>query len=311
MSTADDGRESLTEVRCQLCAHRHYAAPEKIVLWVGRPCLRMRCTGIYGVSRIPETNFYRSLYRSGKIRRVVAAEHTGLLSSRQREEIEAGFKSGGSPDAPNVLAATPTLEMGIDIGDLSAVMLTAVPRSQSNYVQRVGRAGRKTGNSFVTTFAEADPRSLYFLHDPELMISGDITPPSCYLDAIEILRRQYLAFLLDQAAQGAAGLIPGAGAMPRTIGQLSSSGLQAGGWMSVILEAGKSPEMVSRFVSALRPPSGRAGCRPTGVVGSVRHARLRRSSDRSVAGTDPDFVEPAGSTEGEEQGLRRSREPVA
>ena len=102
-------------------------------------------------------------------------------------------------------------------------MLTAVPRSQSNYVQRAGRAGRKTGNSLVTTFAEADPRSLYFLHDPEIMISGDIIPPSCYLDAIEILRRQYLGFLLDQAAQGDVGLIPGAGLMPRTIGQLRAT----------------------------------------------------------------------------------------
>ena len=75
----------------------------------------------------------------------------------------------------------------------------------SEWVERAGRRGTR----FVTTFAEADPRSLYFLHDPELMISGDIIPPSCYLDAIEILRRQYLAFLLDQAAQGDAGLIPG------------------------------------------------------------------------------------------------------
>ena len=243
-----DGHEPLTELRCNLCAHRYYATPVRLGRWMGRPCLRLRCTGVYEPSRVPETNFYRSLYRSGRIRRVVAAEHTGLLSASQREKIENGFKLGGTPDSPNVLASTPTLEMGIDIGDLSAVMLTAVPRTQSNYVQRVGRAGRKTGNSFVTTFAEADPRSLYFLHDPELMISGDITPPSCYLDAIEILRRQYLAFLLDQAAQVDEGLIPGAGPMPRTIGQLSNTGLQAGGWLSVILEAGQSPEMVARFI---------------------------------------------------------------
>ena len=244
-----DGVEPPTELRCDLCAHRHYATPERFDRWIGRPCLRLRCKGAYAPSQMLETNFYRTLYRSGRIRRVVAAEHTGLLSSKQREKIEEGFKEGGSPDAPNVLTATPTLEMGIDIGDLSAVMLTAVPRTQSNYVQRVGRAGRKTGNSFVTTFAEADPRSLYFLQDPELMIAGDIIPPSCYLDAIEILRRQYLAFLLDQAALGDGGLIPGAGVMPKTIGQLSSVGLQSGGWLSVILDAGSDPGMVARFIS--------------------------------------------------------------
>ena len=244
-----DGRFPPTELSCNLCAHRYYATPEHFSDWIGRPCLRLRCTGSYHEATPPLKNFYRALYRSGTIRRVVAAEHTGLLTRQRRERIELGFKNGGRPDAPNVLTATPTLEMGIDIGDLSAVMLTAVPPSQTHYLQRVGCAGRATGNAFITTFAEGDPRSLYFLHDPELMIAGDITAPSCYLDAIEILRRQYLAFLLDKAAQGPDGLIPNAGLMPRTIGQVAATALQVGGWLSVILDAGKNAEMVARFVA--------------------------------------------------------------
>ena len=237
-----------TEVRCDLCATRHHATPAATARWLGRPCLRLRCTGHYVESAALATNYYRALYRQGRIRRVVAAEHTGLLTRAQRETVEIGFKEGGTPDAPNVLAATPTLEMGIDIGDLSAVMLTAVPPTQSNYVQRVGRAGRQTGNAFVTTFAEGDPRSLYFLQDPELMIAGEISPPNCYLDAIEILRRQYLAFLIDRAAEGPDGSLPEAGEMPRTIGEVAAKGLQAGGWLRVILDAGASPERVAAFV---------------------------------------------------------------
>ena len=237
-----------TELRCHLCAHRHYTTTEQFAIWTGRPCLRLRCPGQYEPAPIRSTNYYRQLYRTGEIRRVVAAEHTGMLTRERRERIEAGFKNGGRPDAPNVLAATPTLEMGIDIGDLSAVMLTAVPPTQTNYVQRVGRAGRTTGNAFVTTFAEGDPRSLYFLHDPELMIAGEIVAPSCYLDAIEILRRQYTAFLVDQAARGDDGDIPQAGEMPRTIGQAATTGMQAGGWLSEILDAGRHPERLARFV---------------------------------------------------------------
>ncbi|MEW6474309.1 MAG: DEAD/DEAH box helicase [Actinomycetota bacterium] len=238
-----------TEVRCDLCAHRHYAAPERVERWVGRPCLRLRCPGRYTISTPIGANYYRRLYRAGRIRRVVAAEHTGLLTRQQRERVESGFKDGGRPDAPNLLTATPTLEMGIDIGDLSAVMLTTVPPTQTNYIQRVGRAGRRTGNAFITTFAEGDPRSLYYLHDPELMIAGEIPAPNCYLDAIEILRRQYLAFLIDRAAEGTAGLIPTAPTMPNTIGQAAApAGLQPGGWLHEILEAGRQPEMVSRFV---------------------------------------------------------------
>ena len=154
-----------------------------------------------------------------------------------------------------MLAATPTLEMGIDIGDLSAVMLTAVPPTQSNYVQRVGRAGRQTGNAFITTFAEGDPRSLYFLQDPELMIAGDISPPDCYLDAIEILRRQYLAFLIDRAAEGPGGSLPAAGEMPRTIGELASKGLQPGGWLRTHPRRRRSARAGGRVRAAVRQPS--------------------------------------------------------
>ncbi|MEZ5234491.1 MAG: hypothetical protein R2749_17555 [Acidimicrobiales bacterium] len=52
-------------------------------------------------------SYYRSLYRSGVTRRVVAAEHTGLLGRKQREDLERAFKDGTAPDAPNVVAATP------------------------------------------------------------------------------------------------------------------------------------------------------------------------------------------------------------
>lgn len=66
---------------------------------------------------------------------------------------ETAFKHGGTnPQAPNVLVATPTLEMGIDIGDLSTVMLGSLPRTVASYLQRVGRAGKLTGNSLVLAY---------------------------------------------------------------------------------------------------------------------------------------------------------------
>ena len=85
-------------------------------------------------------NYSRDLYRNGRVTRVVTGEHTGLLKRAPREDLEAAFKAGTAPDAPNVLTATPTLEMGIDIGDLSSVMLTSVPRNPASYIQRVGRS---------------------------------------------------------------------------------------------------------------------------------------------------------------------------
>lgn len=242
-----DGPTVPSELRCRECSTRHYVPPADVARWVDKPCLRYRCLGTYGSGVIRAGNYYRRLYRAGSIRRVVAAEHTGLLDDAERADIEDGFRRGTKPDDPNVLAATPTLEMGIDIGDLSAVMLTSVPRTQASYVQRAGRAGRLTGNSLVTTFAEAEPRSLYFLADPTLMIAGDIPAPACYLDAREILHRQYLAYLFDRVA--AQDLDPGA-PMPRTINQLvGAAGRSPGGWLTQVLGHGEQPAVIERYIS--------------------------------------------------------------
>ena len=60
-------------------------------------------------------------YSKGDLRRVIAAEHTGLLERKEREEIEARFKAKSPrPWYENLLSATPTLELGVDIGDLSS-----------------------------------------------------------------------------------------------------------------------------------------------------------------------------------------------
>jgi DEAD/DEAH box helicase domain-containing protein len=96
-----------------------------------------------------------------------------------------------------MLVATPTLEMGIDIGDLSALVLCAVPPSTANYIQRVGRAGRKTGNALCLTLVNARPHDLYFNEAPEEMMAGAIVPPGCFLDTPEMLKRQMVAHGMD------------------------------------------------------------------------------------------------------------------
>nr|WP_244960779.1 DEAD/DEAH box helicase [Pseudoclavibacter chungangensis] len=166
----------------------------------GAPCTAIRCTG----TLVPGTdvdNYYRRLYDEGEMRRVVAHEHTSLLDDAVRREVEDGFKqSAADPDAPNVLVATPTLEMGIDIGDLSTVFLAGLPNSVASYLQRVGRAGRLTGNALVMAFVVGRGEQLPKLGDPLSVIGGEVRPPATYLSAEEILRRQYTAFLIDRLA---------------------------------------------------------------------------------------------------------------
>ncbi|MBJ7339772.1 DEAD/DEAH box helicase [Mycolicibacterium sp.] len=167
----------------------------------GAPCTLIRCPGRLHRSAKAD-NFYRRLYDSSEMKRVVAREHTSLLPTKTRLEYETAFKRGGSdPQAPNVLVATPTLEMGIDIGDLSTVMLGSLPRSVSSYLQRVGRAGRLTGNSLVLAYVRGRGEHLPKLFEPLSVIQGDVRPPATFLSAEEILQRQYVAHIVDRFAR--------------------------------------------------------------------------------------------------------------
>ena len=88
--------------------------------------------------------------------------------------------------------------MGIDIGDLSTLALCSVPPEQANYVQRIGRTGRRDGNSLNLTIATGRPHDLYFWAEPKEMIAGAIKTPGVHLKAFAILKRQFAAYTLDR-----------------------------------------------------------------------------------------------------------------
>ncbi len=87
--------------------------------------------------------------------------------------------------------------MGINIGDLSTVLLSSVPPGTANFQQRIGRAGRRDGNAFVGAIANSKPHDLFFYANPIEMLGGKIEAAGCYLDASAILQRQLTAFCLD------------------------------------------------------------------------------------------------------------------
>ena len=190
--------------RCRQCGHLVAIGSASGSVWEGACCLRYQCEGRY--ERVaPDFDYYRALYRDGDLHRIVAREHTGLLDRKEREMLEDRFAGGNSPGAPNVLSATPTLEMGVNIGQLSTVVLCSVPPEPSNFVQRVGRAGRKDGNAVDVTIATSDPHDLYFFADPEEMIAGAVDPPGVFLDAVQVLYRQFVAFCFDEWMQVSGG----------------------------------------------------------------------------------------------------------
>ena len=210
---------AVTRVACQTCGQAHYVAEDEGGRWTGVPCLTARCPGQYGLAPAEVRDYFASLYSGGDLQRIFTDEHTGLLTRAERETVEREFKARPGPAQdpaarkpwyPNLLSCTPTLEMGIDIGDLSTTILCSVPPAQANYLQRIGRAGRQDGNAFVLTVAGGRPHDLYFFADPAEMFAGEVSPPGIFLDAPAVLERQLTAFCFDRwvAARGAEVELP-------------------------------------------------------------------------------------------------------
>ena len=191
---------AVTRLECGTCGAQLRVAETNLQHWLGGPCPNDACQGRVGRSDWQGHDYYGNLFSGGLSKRVRAREHTGLLERGDREELEQEFKAVGDkarPWYPNVLSCTPTLEMGIDIGDLSSLMLCDMPPGQAQFLQRVGRAGRRDGNAFCLVLADASPRGMYFYAAPEEMLQGNVEPPRVFLHAAAVLERQLVAFCMD------------------------------------------------------------------------------------------------------------------
>jgi ATP-dependent helicase YprA (DUF1998 family)/predicted transcriptional regulator len=133
-----------------------------------------------------EDNLYRYQYQYEEPLVLQAKEHTAQWTSKRAAEIQQQFIEG----KVNVLSCSTTFEMGVDVGDLNAVLLRNVPPSTANYIQRAGRAGRRSESvAMAVTFAQRRQHDLTFYAEPERMIAGKIRPPIVPLKNEKIIRR--------------------------------------------------------------------------------------------------------------------------
>ncbi|BCJ85645.1 DEAD/DEAH box helicase [Effusibacillus dendaii] len=86
----------------------------------------------------------------------------GYLPS-QRREIERGLRQG---DIMGVVS-TNALELGVDIGQLQACVITGYPGSVASTWQQAGRAGRRQGESAVVLVGSSSPLDQYILQHPD------------------------------------------------------------------------------------------------------------------------------------------------
>lgn len=132
-----------------------------------------------------------------------AAEHTAQVPGNKRKELEDQFKSSAAP--LNVLACSPTLELGIHVGGLEAVALRNVPPRPDNYAQRGGRAGRDERVGLVVGYTRNTPHDQYFYEHPEEMIAGAVPVPAFNLGNRDALIRHLYAIAFGLAEPGIAG----------------------------------------------------------------------------------------------------------
>ncbi|PZA06048.1 MULTISPECIES: DEAD/DEAH box helicase [unclassified Meiothermus] len=144
--------------------------------------------------------FYEHLYRRRAFATPLEARaHSAQVSGEERRRLEERFRNPQDP--LSVLVATPTLEMGIDIGALSSVFLRNIPPSPANYAQRSGRAGRKGQPALIQAFAGSLGHDQYFYRFPEKMVRGTIQAPRFLLDNPRLAQAHVRALVLEVLAQ--------------------------------------------------------------------------------------------------------------
>ncbi|MGH9631308.1 MAG: helicase-related protein, partial [Bryobacteraceae bacterium] len=154
--------------RCDVCRRRHLRRTPNDA------CMVNRCSGTLVFEQEDPDNYDLQLLTDG-IEMVKAKEHSAQIPADDREWLEREFKSDRG--RVNTLVATPTLELGVDIGPLDSVLMRNVPPLPANYWQRAGRAGRRQRMAVNLTYARNASHDRAYFENPLKLLGGRIDPP--------------------------------------------------------------------------------------------------------------------------------------
>jgi hypothetical protein len=181
--------------QCNRCSRVHLHRSGGVCSGCHAPLRQERRVGVDDRNDTPD--YYRWLATgAGPVFRLNCAELTGQtdkLLARDRQRLFQNITVGTErPLTENidVLSVTTTMEAGVDIGSLLAVMMANMPPMRFNYQQRVGRAGRRGAPlSLALTLCRGRSHDDYYFQRPE-RITADPPPPP-YVDTArpQILRR--------------------------------------------------------------------------------------------------------------------------
>ena len=178
-----------TRFRCSVCQRVHSRNTP------GAVCTAMHCKGRLA-EEVPPADDYNVALLDLPFSMLNAQEHSAQVPPKTRDAIEKQFKS--KQGRVNCLVATPTLELGVDIGALDMVLMRNTPPKPSNYWQRAGRAGRRHRMAIIYTYCRRSSHDSYFFDDPMRMLQGVIEAPRFNLRNEVMLRKHVHAAVLSQ-----------------------------------------------------------------------------------------------------------------
>lgn len=176
--------------QCKRCRNLAYTALRGI-------CTTYGCKGTLESITVEELdgveNHYRDLYQTFLSTAIAVEEHTAQWTATQARKIQNDFIRG----EVNVLSCSTTFELGVDVGELQAVLMRNVPPSTANYVQRAGRAGRRVdAAAFALTFAQRRSHDLAHFRDPKRIVAGRVSTPVVAVRNPRIVQRHMHSVLI-------------------------------------------------------------------------------------------------------------------